>query len=133
MDMTNSLFIYKALTQIGVQPDMAHRVEKEIQHGLVVAHDEAFERKVDHLVQREALSQKMGVLVTRDEFNQKIAGLISREEFHQQIGALRTEVYQEFAKLRAEVHHLLQTMIWKSVGLNFAFFSVAIALLKYAS
>ncbi len=65
MDMAHSLFIYEALTQVGVQPDMAHRVEREIQHGLTVAHDAAFERKVHHLLDRE-------------EFHQKIAGLVTR-------------------------------------------------------
>ncbi len=71
--------------------------------------------------------------MTREEFNQKIAGLVTREEFQRELGALRAEMYQEFGKLRAEINHQFQTLIWKNFGLNFAFFSVAVALLKYTA
>ncbi len=122
--MSHSLLLFESLTQIGVQPDVAHRVEREIQNSI-------------HHMHEQSLGDKLDCFVTKDEFRAEINQL--RLELHIEISKLRQEMQAEISKLRQEMHteinklrQELHASSWRQIGFNFAFFSVAVAILKYA-
>ena len=99
--MSHSLQLFESLTQIGIAPDVAHRVEREIENSI-------------HLLHEQSTGEKLARFVTRDDF-------------HTEINKLRQEMHAEINKLRQELH----ASSWRQIGFNFAFFSVAVAILKY--
>ena len=67
----------------------------------------------------------MAVFVKRDEVLTEINRW--RQKMQAEINKLRQEMHTEINKLRQELH----TSSWRQIGFNFAFFSVAVAILKY--
>jgi hypothetical protein len=110
--MSHSLQLFESLTQIGIAPDVAHRVEREIENSI-------------HLLHEQSTGEKLARFVTRDDFHTEINKL--RQEMHAEINKLRQEMHAEINKLRQELH----ASSWRQIGFNFAFFSVAVAILKY--
>ncbi len=102
MNAMSSFQLFESLTQVGIQPDVAHRVEREIENSI-------------HLMHEQSLGEKLARFVTRDDF-------------HLEINKLRHEMHTEINKLRQELH----ISSWRQIGFNFAFFSAAVAILKYA-
>ncbi len=113
MNAMSSFQLFESLTQVGIQPDVAHRVEREIENSI-------------HLMHEQSLGEKLARFVTRDDFHLEINKL--RQEMHTEINKLRQEMYTEINKLRHELH----VSSWRQIGFNFAFFSAAVAILKYA-
>jgi hypothetical protein len=122
--MSHSLQLFESLTQIGVQPDVAHHVEREIQNGIHRMHEQSLGDKLDRFVTKDEFRVESNKL--RLELHAEINKL--RQEMHAEINKLRQEMHAEINKLRQELH----ASSWRQIGFNFAFFSVAVAILKYA-
>ena len=92
---------YEALTEAGVKPDTARRVERQVELAIVSSHD-----------------------AIRQELPER---LMTKHDGDAMASALR----QEIAQLRTELHQGLHGLTWRMVGLLIASHSALLAALKY--
>ena len=135
--------LYEALTEAGVKPDAARRVERQVELAIVSGHEAVRSDMLDRLMTKEdglklraELKQDMADL--RTELKQDIADL--RTELKEDIADLRTELKQDIAELRAEfrcditdVHKALGSQTLRILGLVFVMNSAMLAASRYLS
>ena len=124
--------LYEALTEAGVKPDAARRVERQVELAIVSGHEAVRSDMLDRLMTKE------DGLKLRAELKQDIADL--RTELKQDIAGLRTELKQDIADLRAEfrcditdVHKALGSQTLRILGLVFVMNSAMLAASRYLS
>lgn len=124
--------LYEALTEAGVKPDAARRVERQVELAIVSGHEAVRSDMLDRLMTKE------DGLKLRAELKQDMADL--RTELKQDIADLRTELKQDMADLRAEfrcditdVHKALGSQTLRILGLVFVMNSAMLAASRYLS
>ena len=146
--------LYEALTEAGVKPDAARRVERQVELAIVSGHEAVRSDMLDRLMTKEdglklraELKQDMADLraelkqdttALRNELKQDTTAL--RNELKQDIADLRTELKQDIAELRAEfrcditdVHKALGSQTLRILGLVFVMNSAMLAASRYLS
>lgn len=103
---------YEALTEAGVKPDTAQRVERQVELAIVSSHDAI----------RQELPER---LMTKHDGDAMASAL------RQEAAQTRSELRQEIAQLRTELHQGLHGLTWRMVGLLIASHSALLAALKY--
>lgn len=113
--------LYEALTEAGVKPDAARRVERQVELAIVSGHEAVRSDMLDRLMTKED-------------------GLKLRAELKQDIADLRTELKQDIGDLRAEfrrditdVHKALGSQTLRILGLVFVMNSAMLAASRYLS
>lgn len=101
MHMPIELSLYEALTEAGVKPDSARRVERQVEAAITKG--------------QEAVRAEM-----HDQLMTKADGVELRNEFKQDIAALRTDM-----------HKALNDQTWKLVTFVVAANGIMLAALKY--
>ena len=101
MHMPIELSLYEALTEAGVKPDSARRVERQVEAAITQG--------------QEAVRAEM-----HDQLMTKADGVELRNEFKQDIAALRTDI-----------HKALNDQTWKLVTFVVAANGIMLAALKY--
>jgi hypothetical protein len=101
MHMPIELSLYEALTEAGVKPDSARRVERQVEAAITQG--------------QEAVRAEM-----HDQLMTKADGVELRNEFKQDIAALRTDM-----------HKALNDQTWKLVTFVVAANGIMLAALKY--
>ncbi len=101
MHMPIELSLYEALTEAGVKPDSARRVERQVEAAITQG--------------QEAVRAEM-----HDQLMTKADGVELRNEFKQELAALRTDM-----------HKALNDQTWKLVTFVVAANGIMLAALKY--
>ena len=124
--------LYEALTEAGVKPDAARRVERQVELAIVSGHEAVRSDMLDRLMTKE------DGLKLRAELKQDIAEM--RAELKQDVAGLRTELKQDIADLRTEfrcditdVHKALGSQTLRILGLVFVMNSAMLAASRYLS
>ena len=135
--------LYEALTEAGVKPDAARRVERQVELAIVSGHEAVRSDMLDRLMTKEdglklRAELKQDIAEMRAELKQDTTAL--RNELKQDIADLRTELKQDIAELRAEfrcditdVHKALGSQTLRILGLVFVMNSAMLAASRYLS
>lgn len=107
MDMSATLHIYEALTEVGVNPDKARNVER--------AFESAF-----HQGQQQVEKNILDRVLSKED------GVRMEQRLEQKITAVEQKIAETQIKLSAEINNLLRWM----VGSIFAAAGLAIAIAK---
>lgn len=108
MHMPIELSLYEALTEAGVKPDSARRVERQVEAAITQG--------------QEAVRAEM-----HDQLMTKADGVELRNELIQ----VRNEFKQDIAALRTDMHKTLNDQTWKLVTFVVAANGIMLAALKY--
>ena len=135
--------LYEALTEAGVKPDAARRVERQVELAIVSGHEAVRSDMLDRLMTQEdglklRAELKQDIADLRAELKQDTTTL--RNELKQDIADLRSELKQDIADLRAEfrfditdVHKALGSQTLRILGLVFVMNSAMLAASRYLS
>ena len=119
MSMTIELSLYEALTDIGVKPDAARRVERQIEATITQGHEAARAQA--------AKSQEIFRAEMLDQLMTKADGLSMKMELKQDISELR----QDMSNHRADLLKAMNDQTWKLVTFVVAANGIMLAALKY--
>ncbi len=108
MNMPIELSLYEALTEAGVKPDAARRVERQVEAAIVRG--------------QEAVRAEM-----HDQLMTKADGVLLKNELKQDLAVVK----QDLADLRSDMHKALNEQTWKLVTFVVAANGIMLAALKY--
>ena len=108
MSMPIELSLYEALTEAGVKPDSARRVERQVEAAISKG--------------QEAVRAEM-----HDQLMTKADGVELRNEITQD----RNELKQEITGLRVEMHKAINEQTWKLLSFFIAANGIMLAVMKY--
>jgi len=108
MNMPIELSLYEALTEAGVKPDSARRVERQVEAAIT-----------------------MGQEAVRAEMHDQLMTKANGVELRNDIVKVRNDLQQEVAALRSDMHKALNEQTWKLVTFVVAANGIMLAALKY--
>jgi hypothetical protein len=121
--MVLNLSVFEALTEAGVKPEAARRVERQLE--TAIHHQADAARKELH----EQMMTKADGRELRNELKADILEL--RNEFKADVLELKNECRSDFLALRNEVKDGQATQTWKFIGFVIAINSLLFAALKF--